>query len=282
MDVSVITVTWNSGEFIEPQISSLTLAAQKIQYEQFVVDNASTDQTVAGIQTTHPEIRLIRNSSNLGFAAANNQAALLATGEYLLFLNPDTLLEPGSLDTLVSWMREHPRAGIVGPALKNKNNDLETEALPRRFPTLTTLLVLLTKLPHLFPGLLHKYRYADMDFSKDVAVDTVRGSCLFIRRNLVTQLGFAFDPRYFAWFEDVDLCREVKRLGYEVWFTPATAARDYVGQSFKQVNHLARQKQFFKSATIYFKKWEPGIKPFIVQIFSPLGIFLVRIASWLK
>jgi GT2 family glycosyltransferase len=105
---------------------------------------------------------------------------------------------------------------------------------------------------------------------------------MIVSHSFLRQLGFAFDPRYFLWFEDVDLCREAKKHGFEVWHVAAATARDYVGQSFKKSNHGRRQRQFFASAAIYLKKWEPGIKPAIMQVCSPIGIAMVRMYSWFK
>ncbi len=282
MDVSVITVTWNSAEFIAAQLASVAPAVSKLMFEQLVVDNASKDTTVSVVTTDFPKVRVLQNAVNVGFAAANNQALTLSKGEFILFLNPDMQLAPESIATLVSFMREHPICAVAAPLLTNAVGAINTETLPRRFPTFGVLMLQLFKLPHLFPSFLNTYQYYGTDFTKNTKVDSVRGSCMLVRRSFLEQLGFAFDPRYFLWFEDVDLCREAKRHGYEVWHVPEATARDYVGQSFKKSNHSARQKQFFTSSVVYFKKWEPGIKPLIVQILSPIGILLVRMYSWFK
>jgi GT2 family glycosyltransferase len=112
------------------------------------------------------------------------------------------------------------------------------------------------------------------DFKPDVEqeVDSVRGSFMLMRREVYEKLGWAFDPRYFIWFEDVDICREVKRLGFKVVHTPIISCVDYIGQSFKQRTTLWKQKQFTKSMLQYFQKWEPGYKSALICFFRPVGI----------
>ena len=254
MDLSVITVTWNSGEKIERQMQSVALACQAISWEQIVVDNNSADNTVSAVQK-FPGVKLIINQENKGFGAANNQAWREAVGRYILFLNPDMRAEAGSFDKLVRFMDTHPAAGIVGCKLVTEAGELNPATTPRRFPTLFNQMVIVSKLHHFFPQLLDKYRFADFDAGRELAVSSVQGSFMLVRRELLNKLGWAFDPRYFIWFEDVDLCREAKRLGYKVIYTPSVSCVDYAGDSFKKRSTWWKQKQFIKSMVKYFIKW---------------------------
>ena len=280
--LSIITVTWNSAEFIVDQITSVKKACKNISYEYFIIDNASTDATVEIVEKNFSEIKLIKNSSNLGFAVANNLAAKQAQGKYFLFLNPDMRLEEGSLDTMVAWMSEHSDAGIAGCKLVSRENQLRSIHKPTKFPTLTSLTLTALKIAAFFPQVMNRYSYADKDLDQDKEVDAVRGSFLLMRREIIENLGFAFDPRYFIWFEDVDVCREAHQLGYKVMFTPIISCIDYAGQSFKKQNILKRQKQFFKSAIIYLKKWEPRYKSIILWVVQWFGIGVVWFYSKLE
>jgi GT2 family glycosyltransferase len=278
MKISIITVTWNSRALIAEQIRSIHAAAKNVQIEQIIVDNASTDGTADFLQTNFPFVRLIANEKNAGFVAANNQALPFASGEFLLFLNPDMRLEPGSLDTIVDWFVQHEKAGIVCPKLVDENGKLNLDAQPRRFPCLLDQISIIFKINHIFPGVLNRYLMRDFDCNKEQIVDSVRGSFMLMRPEIIKQLGWAFDPRYFIWFEDVDICREVKRLGFEVWYTPVISAVDYVGQSFKQRGSLWKQKQFTRSMLIYFQKWEPWYIWICIAIARPFGI----VVTWIK
>ncbi|MEK7623476.1 MAG: glycosyltransferase family 2 protein [Patescibacteria group bacterium] len=265
MDLSIITVTYNSKDMITEQIRSVILATEGVEYEQIVVDNASVDGTPDLIEKEFPDVRIIRNSSNRGFGRPNNQGVEVASGEFILFLNPDNRFlkaglpteasaKAGDLKRWLDWMRSHPDVGISACKLVNEKGEINLNATPRRFPKLWEMLAIVYKLPHLLPNLLNGYLYSDRDFNLEQEVDSVRGSCMLVRRELVEQLGFAFDPRYFIWFEDVDTCREAKRLGYKVVHTPIISCVDLVGQSFKKKNVWLKQKQFIKSMAKYFWK----------------------------
>ncbi len=255
MDLSVITVTWNSADLIGEQIKSVKAGCKNISFEEIIVDNASVDKTAELIEQNFPEVKLLKNNKNAGFASPNNQAAKLATGEFLLFLNPDMRVEEGSLDKMIAWMRSHQDVGLASCKLVDQYGKLNKSALPRRFPTVWDQLAIVFKLPHLFPRILNSYLMKDFNPDLEQEVDSVRGSFMIMRRQVYEKLGWAFDPRYYIWFEDVDLCREVKKMGLKVMYTPVISCVDYIGQSFKKRNALWKQKQFITSMLQYFLKW---------------------------
>lgn len=277
MDLSIITVTWNSKKLITDQIKSVLMGCRECSVEQIIVDNASTDGTANRIKGLFPHIKLIANEKNAGFGAANNQALPLAHGDFYLFLNPDMRVEPGSLDTIIEWMKNNPDVGIASPKLVDEKNKLNLDAKPRRFPKVWEQVALILKLPHLFPSIMNSYLMKDFDADKEQEVDTVRGSFMIVRKELIQKLGWAFDPRYFIWYEDVDICREAKRHGYKVMHTPVITAVDYIGQSFKQRTSLWKQKNFTKSMLIYFQKWEPWYKWMWIALARPIGIAMVKV-----
>lgn len=255
MQLSVITVTWNSVALIKQQIQSVRNGCKNISFEEIIVDNASTDKTVELIENNFPEVRVLKNTSNSGFSAANNQAAKFAMGEFLLFLNPDMCVEEESLDNMLEWMQVHPDVGLASCKLVDQFGKINQRALPRRFPTIWDQLAIVFKLPHMFPHINDKYLCRDFNPDIEQEVDSVQGSFMMMRRNVYEKLGWAFDPRYYIWFEDVDVCREVKKMGLKVMYTPIVSCVDYIGQSFKKRNMLWKQKQFIKSMVQYFWKW---------------------------
>lgn len=255
MHLSIITVTWNSSEHIIAQMHSVEEAAEGLEYEQIIIDNGSYDDTVAKIRETFPTVRLIAHKNNRGFSVANNVGYLASRGEFLLFLNPDTLLLPGTLVEWVKRAKSSSKLVLSGPRLLNPEGKIDREALPRRFPTFGNQLVALTVLARIFPKVVERYRMNDFDASQEQKVDSVRGSCLLARRTFLDELGFAFDPRYFIWFEDVDVCKEAYKRGYEVWYLPEIMAVDLVGRSFAKRPNSWKRKNFLKSMLKYFWKW---------------------------
>ena len=281
MNLSIITVTWNNEKQIERQLKSVILGCKNLEFEQIVVDNASADKTVE-IAKSVPNVKVIANKDNTGFAHGNNQGLEISAGEYLLFLNADMKVEEGSLDVIVDWLEKRKDVGIVSPRLVDENGKLNEDAKPRRLPRVWEQVALILKLPHIFPKMLDKYLMKDFDGDKEQEVDSVRGSFMLMRRDVVEKLGFAFDPRYYIWYEDVDICREVKKMGLKVMYSPVITAIDYVGQSFKKQESLWKQKNFTRSMLTYFQKWEAWYKWMWIWLARPVGIFMVFISNKLR
>lgn len=276
MDLSVVIVTFNTlthqGDLFRQCLRSIVEGAVGISHEIIVSDNGSTDETVAMLRREFPSVRIVENGSNLGFGRANNSGAAISTGDYILFLNPDNIVEKDSLNYLVDWMRGHADVGIVGPKMIDQNGNLNKEASPRRFPALLDQVAILLKLSHVFPKMLSSYMYEDRDFNQSGEVDSVRGAFIFMRRDLYTKMGFAFDPRYFLWFEDVDTCRECWHHGYKVMYLTDVECIDHVSQTFKKIGNVWKQKKFTESMVTYFRKWHSIAEWLVVLILRPVAI----------
>lgn len=279
MNLSIITVTYNSADQIRTVLNSVRPAIRDLSYEVLVADNGSSDETVSIVKNEYRTVKLFELKHNAGFAAANNLAAKEAAGDYLLFLNPDMRLEPESLDKIVGWINSRPDVGIASCKLVDRNGQFCQGAKPRRLPHVFDQIMILLKIPHIFPGVLNKYLYSDFDSEIEQEVDSVRGSFLLMRRSLYEKLGWAFDPRYFIWFEDVDICRECRRAGLKVVYTPIISCVDYLSQSFNKKSGMWKQKNFTMSMLIYFRKWEPWHKWFLIALFRPVAIALTFISG---
>lgn len=256
MDLSIITVTWNSEDTITDQLRSVISACDGLEFEQIVVDNNSNDRTVEIIKENFGDVKIIENKNNLGFGRANNQGYGIARGKYILFLNPDMKFSSGSLRELLNWMDNDEKAVIAGMRLLNSDNEDNKAALPRRSPRLRDVLYIFIKLSKIFPSLLDKYLYRDKKFDGVTEVGTVRGSAMFTKKSFLDDVGHAFDERFFIWFEDVDICREAYFRGYKVFYYPGVAFIDLVGHSFKKRNFFWKQLNFFSSSLKYFLKWK--------------------------
>lgn len=278
MNLSIITVNTNGKDKILDQIESVFESTKDISFEEIISDNGSTDGSLEEIRRRFPQVKIIENGQNLGFGAANNKALSLATGEFILLLNPDMRVLPGTLETIIAWMKAHPDVGIVSCKLTDEAGNFLEDAKPRRFPGIFDQVALLLKIPHVFPQVLDRYMYKGFDGEKEQEVDTVRGSFMLTRRSVIDKLGWAFDPRYFIWFEDVDTCREVQKMGLKVMYTPLISCVDYIGTTFKKQPTLMKQKWFTTSMLQYFQKWEPWYKWMWIALFRPVGIFL----AWSK
>ncbi len=276
MILSLITVSYNSGEKLLAQIQSVIKASEGLSYEHIISDNGSTDGSIEQVRKQFSQVKIIENGGNLGFAKANNNALALTSGKFLLFLNPDMRLTSKSLSTLVNWMEQHPKVGIASCKLTDEYGNFNHQSTPRRFPRLSDQVAILLKLPHIFPSILNHYLYAGFNPDIEQEVDSVQGSFLLTRREIITKLGWAFDPRYFIWFEDVDLCREVHKRGYTIMYSPIISCVDYIGQSFKHQTLYWKQKQVSKSMLQYFKKWHPWYEWMWIALLRPI----ILIMAW--
>jgi GT2 family glycosyltransferase len=232
-DVSVCIVSWNVAGDLRACLESLRSQATSPSFEIIVADNASSDETVAMVRADFPEVRLIVNEENLGFARATNQTLAAARGRYLLMLNPDTVLPPDALAQLVEVADTHPEAGIVAPRLVYPDGSLQYSC--RRFPTITAAIFRNTFLGRLFPHARSAEHYvmADWDHDSLRAVDWASGACLLIRREAYEQVG-PLDESFIFGSEDVDYGVRMRRAGRQVLFTPATTIVHAVGRSSSQ------------------------------------------------
>ncbi len=253
MDLSIIIVSWKSCDKLKNNLTKL-MASQGLSFEVFVVDNTSADGTVEMIKSDFPQVNLIANKENFGFAKANNQALKLTQGDFVLLLNPDMLVDEHSLSNALVWLRANPQAWVTGFKLLDQNGQVIKQV--RRFPKLLDQLAIVLKIPHFAPSVLQNYIVEDFNYEQASAVDSIRGSFFFIRREAIESLG-GLDERFFVWFEEVDYCKRVYQAGGEVWYSPAASATDLVGQSFKLLTRGKAQEYFRDSQLKYFSKWQP-------------------------
>jgi len=228
--LSLCIVSWNCRDDLLACLAGLADAAPGLGVETVVVDNASTDDTVDVVAERFPLVHVIPNAENRGFAAATNQALDAASGEYLLLLNPDTLLPPGGLSELVAFADAHPAAGIVAPKLLNADGSLQQSC--RRFPTPAAALFRHTLLGRLFPRNRWAAEYVmdGWDHTEAREVDWVSGACLMARRELYEAIG-PLDEGFFWGSEDVDYCYRAHAAGRQVLYTPTPAVVHKIGAS---------------------------------------------------
>lgn len=279
MNFSIIIVSWNVCEQLQKNLNSIFNTTGQVDFEVIVIDNNSTDETVLMIKSNFPQVQVVANNDNLGFAKACNQGFQIAQGENLILLNPDMQLLPDTLFNLKTWMELNPQADVIGIKLLDKSNQLLPQV--RRFPTVWSQLAIVLKIPHLFPFILSTYLQTNFDYSEAAQVDSLRGAFFVIRGSTLNKFGY-FDEQYFLWFEEVDYCRTVKVKGGQVWYTPAATAIDYVGQSFSQLPRNKKQKIFRNSMIAYFKKWESKWQVVILKLAWKVSEVVVQLVQFLK
>jgi len=273
-DLAVVIVSWNVKEFLQKNIERLSESQGVISAELVVVDNASSDGTAQMVRDQFPDVRLISNNQNLGFAKANNQGISVSHARHVLLLNPDMAVELDALQKTVDYLDAHPDAGVMGGSLSKSDGSVNPSV--RRFPDVWSQLFIILKIAHFFPRINRRYLFSDFNYDVEQQVDTVRGSYFAINGKLLEQIG-GLDERYFLWFEEVDYCRQAKKNGWKVMFVPWIHAVDFVGKSFSQNKRFLAQKRFTRSLIQYIRKWHPRWQSVVLTIARPIGLFF----NWL-
>ncbi len=248
---SVVIVNWNTGPLLRRCLDRLPQAFRDSQpYEVLVVDNGSTDNSIALAEGSVQRFQSFPMRANLGFARANNVGIRQAKGDVIILLNPDTEPLPGSMGAILDALRAHPRAAAIGPRLLNPAGTLQRSC--RRFPTPGTFVLLFLKGHRVAPRLSVLRRYFMEDFAHDTErrVDQIMGACMAIPREALDRIGL-FDERYWIWFEEVDWCRRATEAGWEVWFTPRAEIIHHGGASFQQVLPVQKEWRFVRSSLRY-------------------------------
>ena len=242
MDISVIIVSWNTKDLLRQCLLSVVSSTERLEHEIYVVDNASTDGSADMVRDEFSEVILIANDSNLGFAAANNQALRLARAKYVLLLNPDTILSQDCLAQLYTFAEQNTQAGAVGA--KRLNPDGSCQGWSRgNFPTRRRLFNHAFFLSRLFP----RSRFFEghtffRDPAKPVEADWVAGTCVLLRREALEDVGL-LNEEIFMYGEDVELCWRLKQAGWKVYYHGRAILIHYGSQSFlKQDDSLLRTK----------------------------------------
>lgn len=266
--VGIVIVSHNTKDMTLACIESV-LAQTMRPHEVIVVDNASTDGSADAIEAEYPQVQLVRSVRNLGFAAANNLAAKESTAEYLLLLNPDTVVREGAIDKLVAFAESRPEGGIWGGRTVFEDGSLNPASCWRR-QTLWSLVCMATGLGSLFRGSGWFNPEGNGGWKRDCQreVDIVSGCFLLIRRELWDQLG-GFDERFFIYGEDADLCLRARKMGYRPMITPEATIVHYGGASEKvRADKLVRL--LTAKMMLIRQHWSP----------SRVGIGVRLLAAW--
>jgi len=281
MDLSIIIVSYNVKEKLNNNLQALFKSRGNFSFEVFVVDNNSQDGSAEMVEKNFPQVKLIKNEDNLGFSRANNIAIKQSRGDFILLLNPDMQVFAETLEKSLNFAKNNSQAIVSSCKLVDEKNNIIRHV--RRFPKFFDQLMIILKIPHVFPKILNKYLIFDFDYSQNQKVDSVRGSFFMINKNKFKELsGQNFpllDERYFVWFEEVDFCKQIYQLGGEVWYSCQTECLDYIGQSFSLLKRKKAQKLFRDSMLKYFKKWQPRWQYFLLKIFWLIGMFFTLLFS---
>jgi GT2 family glycosyltransferase len=269
MVLSIIIVNYNVKYFLEKCLRSVEKATRQIESEIIVIDNASTDDSISYLSRRFPAVLFSANKINVGFGKANNQGLQNASGEYILFLNPDTILPENALEKCIGFFKDHPDAGACGVRMIDGSGKYLPES-KRGFPSLSTAFFKLTGITAKFPSSKRFARYylGHLSEKETNEVDVLAGAFLMVRKEVLQVTG-GFDEAFFMYGEDIDLSYRIQKAGWKNYFFPGTAIIHFKGESTKK-GDLDYVHMFYKAMSIFVKKHYgsrgAGLFPFFIQL----------------
>ncbi len=250
--ISIVIVNYKVAESLAEALCSLREVHLFDQCEVIIVDNASGDNSRKQITARFPEIHWIQLKNNIGFGKACNVGARQASGDFLLLLNPDTVVSQDVLTSCLDFSNKNPDAGMIGPKILNPDGSLQASCR-RSFPTPSTALFYFSGLSRLFPRSkrLGQYNLTYMDDNVAAQVDAISGSFMFMPLSVFREVG-GFDEQFFMYGEDIDLCWRIRKKGYTIWYNPSIQIIHTKGKS--STKRLVRSRIAFYEAMIIFTK----------------------------
>ncbi|MCR4438276.1 MAG: glycosyltransferase family 2 protein [bacterium] len=276
-ELSIVIPNYNTRDLLAGCLRSIFSTAGGIKMEVIVVDNASTDGSVELVRAQFPQVRMVHNSANVGFARAVNQGLRLAQGNYLLLLNSDTELRPGALSHCLEFLKKRPKAGAVGCRLVNPDGSRQPSC--ESFMTFAGILWEALLLDKLFPQsrLFGRMHLTYFTYDRLEQVDYVKGAFLMTRRATLEDVAL-LDERFFFYGEEQDWCYRAKQRGWEVWFTPEATVVHHGGGSGDPVAPRIFV-QLHKSRYLFYQKHHHPLSSALARIVLAAGS-LLRVAGW--
>lgn len=260
IDVSLIMVNRNTSDLLRNALISMKQATRHVAYEELIVDNASTDSSVAMVRDSFPGAQVIVNDHNQGFARANNQGFAQAHGRYFLLLNTDTIVHDNAVDLMVHYMDAHPEVGVVGPHLHHADGSTQVSIIPFRRLHHDVLLIWGVVDWPLLGGIARRFvaRRNTEAAAQSGPVDALMGACLLLRRKALEEVG-VFDDDYFFTWEEIDLCWRLQEKGWLRVYLAEAEVTHFGGQSWKLLS-TGQTAWMYEGRLRYYAKNHPRLQ----------------------
>ncbi|MBU5444360.1 glycosyltransferase family 2 protein [Paenibacillus sp. MSJ-34] len=264
MDVSILIVSYNTCKLTLDCLQSVYASETEYSYEVIVIDNDSKDDSVRQIEQSYPQARLIRNEDNTGFAKANNQGMEIARGRYVLLLNSDTVIQPDTLEIMLSFMDSRPDVGASGCKVILPDGSLD-KACKRGFPTPSASFYYAFGFSKLFPNnpRFNQYQLGYLSPDEEYEIDCLVGAFMLVRKETIDEVGM-LDETFFMYAEDTDWCYRIKQAGWKNYYYPRTTIMHYKRASSRN-KPLRITYEFHRSMVIFYNKHYKQKYPFWVS-----------------
>ena len=279
MTLSILIVNYNAKSLLRRCLASIYQGTRESLFDVCVADNNSRDGSVEMVRSEFPQVRVVENETNLGFSKANNALIAQTQADYVLLLNPDTLVIGDAIERVMNYMEANPKVGICGCRVLNSDRTLQL-ACRRSIPTPQVAFYRLTGLSKLFPNskTMARYNLTYEDPEKTHEVDAVSGAFLMIRRKVIDDIGL-LDEQFFMYGEELDWCLRTKRAGWSVVYYPEAKIIHHKGESTKY-NSRKAAFEFYRAMYLFHKKHFAKDCSIVTNALIYLGIFLKALLSW--
>ncbi len=269
MVLSVIIVNWNTKDLTSQAIDSIYKYTKDVESEVILVDNASTDKSVEVIRKKFPKVKIIENRQNVGFGNANNQGMKIAKGDYFFLFNSDAYLIENSFKKLIDHAKDLPDLGLLGPLLLNENRTIQQSV--GFFPNLPQVFWWMSFIDDLPGGTRLKPYHVDHDsfYKEEQKVDWITGAGMFLPKAVFQKIG-GFDKNIFMYGEDWEWCYRVKKVGYQVYFSPVTKMV-HIGQGSSNKIPINAFIGEYKAIIFFYKKYKSNLSLQIVRLLLKIG-----------
>ncbi|MFA6522157.1 MAG: glycosyltransferase family 2 protein [Patescibacteria group bacterium] len=278
-DLSIVIVTFNEEPEILEECFASVASSTRLNWELLVIDNGNHADTKR-LAEAIPNCRYIPNPENKGFAYAVNQGMKLSGGRYALLLNPDTRFAPDVLAKMIQKIDADPTIGIASCVIRYPDGTLQESI--RRFPGITDQLLILLKVPHVLKtSVMDRYLMRDADPLQTQDVDSIMGAFMFIRRELMEDIGL-FDEQYFLWYEEVDYCKMARQADWRILHVGDVEVTHHKGHAFGKIETLKKQRWVRESLRKYMKKHHGMGAWLLFVILTPIFLVLAYLTALLK
>lgn len=283
MELSIVIVSYKVKNLLEKNLQSIFEYTKDINFEVIIVDNNSNDGTVEMIKEKYPMVKLIASDKNLGFSKGNNLGLKESTGKYVVFMNPDMELVENSYKKILDFFKSRPEIKVLTCQLNYGDGTLQPNV--KYDPDLMSQIIILLKLSH-FPYFKHhpalnKYLAKNYNYSRFAEAKQVMGAFIIGLRSVFEKIN-GWDQDYWLWWEDLDICKRIRKKGTKIYYWPGTKIIHHEGKSFEQLPSFKKQIRFNRGMRLYFKKHGFKCDYYILLILNPISLLLALIVQLLK
>jgi len=280
-DLTISIVNYNQSNLLEQCLSSIFKETSGITFEVFVVDNASTDDSVKMVKTKFPQVNLIVNDKNLFFAKAHNKALRLAKSRYVCILNNDTIILDNAFAKIIKFMDENTDCGACGPQLLNPDRTIQHSC--DRFPSFTYGIFEALLINAIFPNnSVKKYKtYNNWNHNTIKKVDFVGGACIVVRKEVCDSVGL-LDENFALFWEETDWCLRMKKSGWNIYYFPEAKIIHYWGKGMQKLGKRKTEKIYHNSMMYYYKKNYSYLAYLIIKLCILVSVPVVSIVRFIK